>query len=232
MTDTGWLCLDRLETAFKVVRMPRADFSQAVDACAVDGGNLASIRDLQDWAGIISVGSNLGAFQEDFWIGVRATFNFDDDSQAAIPSNYEFLDGTEDIFFNVPKGNFPWNRTNPVHNRNHQCITMNPTTVTNKLGQLRWKNEPCNKNLGYVCRRLCAASLSNSTNSSWAPALGIFISLLMVAVLLFGWKEMKDRKKILKELQETLVEHERATNYPLVKSSPTPKVASSLAGSD
>ena len=221
MTDTGWICLDRLDTAFKVVLTPGVSFFKAIGACVADGGTLTSIRDFQDWNGIISVGSTLGATEQDFWIGVEAKVRFTENSQAATPTNYEFLDGTNSSFFNVTRGDFPWRDKKPFDRLDRQCVAMNPTTVTKNLDQLGWENHNCEEDLGYVCRRPCTAaiSISESSNSGWAPILGISIVLIMVAVLLFGWKEMKNRKQI-QELQETLAEQQRATKDSLVKSPP------------
>ena len=131
----------------------------------------------------------MGAFEEDFWIGVQAKLEFEECIQAAIPSNYEFLDGTDASFFDVRRGDFPWRVDHPWEGRNRCCVATNPSTVTVDINQLRWKNEICSENLGYICRRPCdvikeADQIMTARVFGVAFAiLGLAMAMLIVALL-------------------------------------------------
>ena len=127
MTDTGWVCLEELGTEFLVVDGAVANFNEAIEACETREGTLASITNIDEFFGVLKIGSSLGELEQPTWIGVRSRFEFTQDSEASDTSNYEFLDGSSSKFFEV-ENEFPWRFNGPESFAIRQCVRMNPTT--------------------------------------------------------------------------------------------------------
>ena len=70
MANSGWQCLEEVGDEFLVVSSPGLDFIQAALACAEEDATLARIESVQEFFGIIRIGSCL-VFENAAWIGVR-----------------------------------------------------------------------------------------------------------------------------------------------------------------
>ena len=65
MNSTGFVCLENLGVAFNIIVEPRLSFDNAATACEEEEGTLASIRNLDEFFGVLSVGTSLGFLERD-----------------------------------------------------------------------------------------------------------------------------------------------------------------------
>ena len=117
MNNTGWICLEKLEVAFNVFDYPKLAFDDAITACEEEEGNLASIRSVDEFLGLIPIANSLEGLKNrgtDMWIGVKYALDSIDIDSAKLPANYMFIDGASNSYFNVSMGRFPWRDTNQI----------------------------------------------------------------------------------------------------------------------
>ena len=87
MNSTGWVCLEDLGVAFNVFDQPRLGFDDAITACEEEGRTLASIRSLDEFFGVMSVGSSLGFLETDLWLGVKYGLDENSNELSENPAN-------------------------------------------------------------------------------------------------------------------------------------------------
>ena len=119
----------------------------------------------------------------------------DADASNNDPDSYSFVDGFEDeSFFKVGRRNFPWGDNQPSNNDDQDCVAMTPRSTASE-----WENENCGDEKGLLCRRPCQNK--NENIEILGTVVGV-AAILMVALMLLVWKEMRERRLLALKMEE------------------------------
>ena len=150
MSESRWFCFDGIDE-YKLVTSPERSFEDAKVLCAAEGATLGRISSVCELVATIALGEEIEASET--WIGVE--FDSGSGLDVANPNGYRYVDGFDDeSFFQVGRGNFPWDSNDPFDNDDRACVAMTP-----RMGDFSWTNDDCTREKRYLCRRSCRNSL-------------------------------------------------------------------------
>ena len=124
MTESRWFCFDDVDE-YKIVVSQEHDFEEAKGLCVSENATLGRISSDSELAAAVLLGQELDA--PEIWIGVE----LDADPGSGIAKNdhgsYRYVDGfSNEEFFQVRRGRFPWIDFEPSNGGDKNCVAMTP----------------------------------------------------------------------------------------------------------